>query len=899
MVKAYSRYSDSGSVGLIHTDAAGQTIAWSASGKSLYSAVGTTVVELNAKTGTQIASVSCSKKEFDEGMNSSALSLRQPPRAASIACGGEYLSIGCSDGSLRVLQLPLSEEEQQVACFQGHRGPINAIAMNPSAGLVATGGRDTEIVVWDLIAETGICRLTGHKGEITSLSFLAGNPDFIVSGSKDGLVKIWSVKLQICVQTLTESKSEIWSLGFHGSDRLIVGSADKVLYVYRIKDSLMVTAEGLTVAEFHGQLDRPEASEGSGKIVSIGVAGDGLFAQTDRRVIEVWRIVTDEDEKTKRMKRRIKRGVTGEDTTDASFDEKSGLRANDEYVVASSPESPSVALRYVANSKVKAMSLCPIVTGSVATVALGLNDNQIEIFRMSLGSAFGIKEVRSVKREGHRSAVQGLSVSSDGNRLISVSAEAILVWNAISLNFQKCVYSPSGEVVDAFFVPSDSDHVVLVTRDGHLCVVDVNTGSVVGAPTKLWDDEDDGEASAGKKKRRKDGSNEIKCVFSFVPAEEESGPCRILVGEKARRVTVVDLDVAAFAFTVVACHDLPDEPVCLTTGLKTNRYIAAGLLNSNIELIYSDTGKHYMSLYAHKLAVTAVAFSPDEQVVVSGSVDKNLKIWSVKFGNVLKTIRAHDNAVTQLLFIPHSHLVFSTARDGVLSLWDVDRFERVLSKVNHPSSEVLAIASSADAGMVFTGGADRAVRRITRTDDQMFIEEEVEKAMELEVDGEAQRDDFGTDMTVPSKSSLESVRLVERVVQMIEIDEEELDQVEIAKRKKALVKFVATELPPSDLQQVIVSLPTGHARRLLAVIAEVMDKVLVESADKTTKTFPPGFPVEQCVSAGLYLIQAQAKYLIGEPHSRQVLLKLKDLFHFAIKREIENVGVASASIRFL
>jgi hypothetical protein len=322
--------------------------------------------------------------------------------------------------------------------------------------------------------------------------------------------------------------------------------------------------------------------------------------------------------------------------------------------------------------------------------------------------------------------------------------------------------------------------------------------------------------------------------------------------------------------------------------------MAIGLLNSNIEVVYTDTGRHHLSLYGHKLPVTAVSFSPDEQVIVSGSVDKNLKIWSIKFGNVLKTIRAHDAAITNVAFIPHSHLVWTSARDGVVSLWDVDRFERVLSKVNHPSSEVLSIALSKDAGMVFTGGSDCGIRRLTRSEDQMFIEEEMEKSMELEVEGEAQRDDFGA-FDAPTKSSIESIRLVEKVMEMIEIDEDEIGNVDgVIAKKKQLIKFVCVDIPAAELQQVVVSLPTGHARRLLAVIAEILEMARGQNGE-----YPRGFPVEACVSAGLFLIQAQAKYLLGEPHSRQVLLKVKELFHDAVSREVQNVGIAAAGLRFL
>ena len=894
MVKAYSRYEDSGAFGRIHVEGVGKTVSWSSSGKSLFSAVGTEILEINVKTGAVVGATSCSKKVQDESLYGSALSLHQPARVSCLESSGEYLGIGCTDGSIRIQELPLGSEDKRAISFQGHRGSVNAVAFSVgSSGLVATGGRDTEIVVWDLVGESGICRLTGHKGEVTSLRFLPDNADFLVSGSKDGVVKIWSVKLQICVQTITEPKSEVWSLAFHGQ-RLLVGSADKVLHVYSIRSNLVIDASGLTVADFHGQLDRPEPSDG--RIMDIAVSSNNfLFAQTDRRVIEIWRVVADEGEKTKRMKRRVKRRENFQDDDEKN---NSFFTANDEYVIAASPENPSVALRYVSgSSRVKSMSVFS------NSVALGLGDNQIEIVNFSAGGE--IIESKNIKREGHRNSVSRVVVSWDGSRIVSVSSESIIVWNCISLTFQRTILSPSGEVLDAFFVPRDADKLILICRDGHVCVVDLNSGSVVGDPFLVGPSEN--SSILVRKRKSAEQLLELKCAFMYIQDDQDRGGSsfRLLLGDKSRRISVLEGGVGG-ELKNIAIHEIPDEPVCMCVSPASKKYIAVGLLNSNIELIYADSGKHYMSLYAHKLAVSALCFSPDDQVVVSGSSDKNIKIWSVKFGNVLKSIRAHDSAITSLLFIPHSHLVFSASRDGVLSLWDIDRFERVMSKVLHPGSEVLSIAASSDAGMVFSSGTDGSIKRITRSEDQMFIEDEAEKAMEMDVDREAQRDDLlgggENKASLPTRSSLESVRMLDKVIQMIEIDED--DENSILDKKKALVKFVSTELPPSDLQQVIVTLPTGHARRLLAIIAEVMESVLhtVPNIDnKTTRTlaFPLGFPVEQCVSAGLFLIQAQAKYLIGEPHSRPVLIKLKELFHLAIRAEIENVGIASATVRLL
>jgi WD40 repeat protein len=99
--------------------------------------------------------------------------------------------------------------------FKGHYGsPVTCLSLDRSTGArLASGGSDGSVVVWDLIAETGLFRLRGHKRPITHLSFipLSSSFDGLISSSMDGLVKIWDLDGQCCTQTITNHRSEVWS----------------------------------------------------------------------------------------------------------------------------------------------------------------------------------------------------------------------------------------------------------------------------------------------------------------------------------------------------------------------------------------------------------------------------------------------------------------------------------------------------------------------------------------------------------------------------------------------------------------------------------------------------------------------------------------------------------------
>ena len=51
-----------------------------------------------------------------------------------------------------------------------------------------------------------------------------------------------------------------------------------------------------------------------------------------------------------------------------------------------------------------------------------------------------------------------------------------------------------------------------------------------------------------------------------------------------------------------------------------------------------SSGECCHQLLGHKKSVTTVAFSPDGEIIASGSVDETIKLWDVKTGECLATL---------------------------------------------------------------------------------------------------------------------------------------------------------------------------------------------------------------------------------------------------------------------
>lgn len=71
--------------------------------------------------------------------------------------------MGYKDGTIRVWDIVKGTCEMVLT---GHKGAVTAMAFNKTGSLLASGSTDTDIIVWDAVAETGLYRLKGHRDQV-------------------------------------------------------------------------------------------------------------------------------------------------------------------------------------------------------------------------------------------------------------------------------------------------------------------------------------------------------------------------------------------------------------------------------------------------------------------------------------------------------------------------------------------------------------------------------------------------------------------------------------------------------------------------------------------------------------------------------------------------------------
>jgi WD40 repeat protein len=109
----------------------------------------------------------------------------------------------------------------------------------------------------------------------------------------------------------------------------------------------------------------------------------------------------------------------------------------------------------------------------------------------------------------------------------------------------------------------------------------------------------------------------------------------------------------------------------------------------------------------HDGRITAMTFSPDNKMVLTGSMDKKARLWDINNPGHVREL-PHGRSVGALAFSDDGKLAVTGSTDKKARLWNASTGE-LLHELLHPA-EVYAVAFSHDCHKVLTGGGDRIAR---------------------------------------------------------------------------------------------------------------------------------------------------------------------------------------------
>ena len=320
---------------------------------------------------------------------------------------------------------------------------VSALRFNRGGGLLASGGRDTDVIVWDVAAEAGLYRLRGHRDMVTDVAFVERGGR-LLSASKDSHVRVWELATQHCCQTLVGHRCEVWALDVDPAERrCVTGAADAQLRVFALVDdesgALPADAGGALLQPM-GALSRP----GSERCASLRFSPKGgiLAVAPAGRLVELWDVHSPEEAR-RRMRRRKKRkrdkleakaaegaakgtatpaAENGAAAAPAEADAAAGGEASDALVA-----TDEFGLLATLPLKAKALSLAFAPAprpGALVSFAVTLASNCAEAYDLMPAegdAAAAARRCAEVATAGHRADVRALALASDDSLLLSTS----------------------------------------------------------------------------------------------------------------------------------------------------------------------------------------------------------------------------------------------------------------------------------------------------------------------------------------------------------------------------------------------------------------------------------------------------------------------------------------------
>ncbi|KAM6178506.1 autophagy-related protein 16-1 isoform 4-T4 [Rhynchocyon petersi] len=141
-------------------------------------------------------------------------------------------------GSSKDVRVPTTA----LCVFDAHDGEVNAVQFSPGSRLLATGGMDRRVKLWEVLTDKCELKgsLTGSNAGITSIEFDSAG-SYLLAASNDFASRIWTVDDYRLRHTLTGHSGKVLSAKFLlDNARIVSGSHDRTLKLWDLRSKVCI-----------------------------------------------------------------------------------------------------------------------------------------------------------------------------------------------------------------------------------------------------------------------------------------------------------------------------------------------------------------------------------------------------------------------------------------------------------------------------------------------------------------------------------------------------------------------------------------------------------------------------------------------------------------------------------